>query len=81
MLDILMKRNVNRKEFKYQLSITCIAKNEGKYIKEWVEYHLAQGVDCIYLYDNDSTDNMKAVLEPYILNGKVIYTELPGRGR
>lgn len=81
MLDILMKRNINRKEFKYQLSITCIAKNEGEYIKEWVEYHLTQGIDCIYLYDNDSTDNMKAVLEPYILNGKIIYTELPGRGR
>ena len=45
MLDILMKRNINRKEFKYQLSITCIAKNEGEYIKEWVEYHLTQGID------------------------------------
>ena len=34
---------------------TC-AKNEDKYISEWVYYHLKLGIDKIVIYDN-SDDN------------------------
>ena len=81
MLNVFIKRWDAKRTFKHQLSITCIAKNEGAYIKEWVDYHLMQGIECIYLYDNDSTDNMREVLVPYIEKEKVIYTKFPGRGR
>lgn len=64
-----------------ELSIVAIAKYEARYIKEWVDYHLLQGVGRIYLYDNDSPDEMKKILEPYIQSGKVIYTFFPGKGR
>lgn len=67
--------------FQHDLSIVCIAKNEGSYIKEWVDYHLLQGVDCIYLYDNESPDNMRQILEPYIASGRVVYTLFPGKAR
>lgn len=63
------------------LSIVCIAKNEGEYIKEWVDFHLLAGVDRIYLYDNESQDNMKNELEPYIVSGKVVYTYFPGKAK
>ena len=55
------------------LSIACIAKNEGSYIKEWIEYHKLIGVERFYFYDNESTDNTKEVLEPYIKTGTVVY--------
>ena len=32
------------------LAIACIAKNEGRYIREFIEFHLAVGVDRIYLF-------------------------------
>lgn len=58
---------------KVYLSIAAIMKNEGPYIKEWIEYHKIVGVERFYLYDNGSTDETKKVLEPYIKDGSVIY--------
>ena len=61
------------------ISIVCIAKDEGPYVKEWLEYHKIIGVDRFYFYDNGSSDNTKDVLEPYINNGTVIYKYIPGK--
>lgn len=41
-----------------QTTICCIAKNEDRYIHEWIAYHLKLGFDKIYIYimsDNDDT--------------------------
>ena len=65
--------------FKYQLAVVAILKNEAPYIKEWIDYHLLAGVDHFYLYDNESEDNLKAKLRPYIKNGIVTYTYYPGK--
>ena len=62
------------------LSVACIAKNEGPYIREWIEYHKIVGVERFYFYDNDSSDNTREVLEPYIRLGVVIYRRIEGRG-
>lgn len=64
---------------KYHLTIVAIAKNESQYINEWLAYHKLQGVEKVFLYDNDSTDNLKEVLEPYIVDGFVEYNEIHGR--
>ncbi len=60
------------------LAVCAIAKNEGPYFKEWVEWHLSQGVDKFYIYDNESTDETKEVLAPYIQSGVVEYIDWPG---
>lgn len=51
---------------KYYVSICAIFKNEAKYLKEWIDYHLIVGVDHFYLYNNYSDDNYEKVLKPYI---------------
>ena len=61
------------------LSIVCIAKDEGPYIKEWIEYHKIVGVERFYFYDNGSTDNTREVLEPYIKDGTVVYNYIEGK--
>lgn len=63
---------------KYYLAVCAIAKNEGPYFKEWIEWHRKQGVEKFYIYDNESTDCTKEVLEPYIESGLVEYTFFPG---
>jgi len=68
----------NWRKFKYELSIAAIVKNEGPYIREWLEYHRIVGVEHFYLYDNESTDNLKDILQPYIEKGIVTYTWFPG---
>ncbi|GHT46929.1 hypothetical protein AGMMS49965_24750 [Bacteroidia bacterium] len=66
-------------DFTHYLSIVAIVKNEAPYIAEWIEYHLLVGVEKFYIYDNESTDNLKEILEPYINEGIVGYTFYPGR--
>ena len=60
------------------LSIAVIAKNEGKYIKEFIEFHLLSGVERVYFFDNASTDNTREILTPYIDSGVVVYFYFPG---
>jgi len=38
-----------------EICIVAIAKGEGNYIAEFVDYHLALGFDHIIIYDNEST--------------------------
>ena len=61
------------------LALVTIAKNESKYIREWVVYHKVIGVDRIYLYDNESTDGMIDLIKPFIDEGFVIVTKIIGQ--
>lgn len=47
------------------IAICAIAKNECKNLDEWIEYHLSIGVDKIYLYDNESSDDSCHILNQY----------------
>ena len=62
----------------YQVSVCAIAKNEGPYFKEWIEWHRKIGVEKFHIYDNGSTDGTKDILRPYIEEGVVEYTYFPG---
>ena len=65
------------REKKYNVAICAIFKNEGPYLKEWIEYHLIVGIDHFYMYNNNSTDNYLEILQPYINAGKVTLIEWP----
>lgn len=73
----LIKNNHTAPE--HYLSVCAIAKNEGPYFEEWIEWHLAHGVEKFYIYDNESTDNTGDLLEPYIKRNIVEYKYWPGR--
>ena len=73
--------NDDKRKFPHILSIMAIMKNEGPYIKEWLDYHILVGVEKFYLYDNESTDDTKRILEPYIKKGIVDYTYWPGKAQ
>lgn len=53
-------------EKKYNLSIMAIFKNEQDYMEEWLDHHISQGFDQIYLYSNDP--NLSPY--PYLSNPK-----------
>jgi hypothetical protein len=72
-----MKKDSTR--LQYYLAVCAIAKNEGPYFKEWIEWHRKQGVEKFYIYDNESTDCTKEVLAPYIESGLVEYNYWPGQ--
>lgn len=62
----------------YYLTVCAIAKNEGAYFEEWIEWHRKLGVEKFYIYDNESSDDTKEVLEPYVESGLVEYVFWPG---
>ncbi|MCD7109651.1 glycosyltransferase family 92 protein [Rhizobium sp. DKSPLA3] len=45
------------------ITIFAIAKNESRYLVEWLAYHLAIGVDRIHVYSNESEDNQTQKLD------------------
>lgn len=65
--------------YKSFLSVVAIVKDEAPYFKEWLEYHILQGVDKFYVYDNESSDNTLEILKPYIDSGIVEYKYFPGQ--
>ena len=70
---------VDKNLFLHDLAVVAILKDEGNYLKEWLDYHLLAGVEHFYLYDNDSTDNQAEVAKPYVEAGLVDYFYLPGK--
>lgn len=67
------------KETDYHTSVVLIAKNEGCYIREWIEYHLLVGISHFYIYDNESTDGLEEILKPYVEQDIVTYRNFPGK--
>lgn len=80
---IRLKRQIRNEHSapEHYLSVCAIAKNEGPYFKEWIEWHLHHGVEKFYIYDNESTDGTEEILEPYIKSGIVEYKSWPGYRR
>lgn len=75
-----LNRSIKRQKTSptYYLAICAIAKDEGDYFAEWIEWHKAKGVEKFYIYDNGSTDDTRLILKPYIDSGLVEYISFPG---
>lgn len=67
----------DKRQLKYRVSLCLIFKNEAPFLKEWLDYHLTIGVDHFYLYNNNSDDNYRDILAPYVADGTVTLIEWP----
>ena len=65
--------------FLYDLAVVAIFKDEGKYLKEWLDYHLLAGVEHFYLYNNDSSDDYAEILAPYVEANLVTLANIVGK--
>ncbi len=67
---------------RFFLTATVIIKDEAPYLAEWIEYHLLQGVEHVYVYDNGSSDRPWEVLADYLIQGRatlIHWPEYPGQ--
>ncbi len=63
----------------HYLSIAAIFKQENPWLVEWLDYHLARGVEHFYLYNNDDdTTESDGILEPYVTRGLIDNIHAPG---
>jgi hypothetical protein len=61
------------------LSLCLIVKDENSYIQEWLDYHILQGVEHFWVYDNESTKPMAVTLQEYIDRGWATVNTIQGR--
>lgn len=58
-------------------SVICVqVKNEHRYIREWIEYNLDIGFDCIYIYEDWGSESHKELLQDFIDKKQVVVTPL-----
>eukprot|EP00752_Nemacystus_decipiens_P008848 g7896.t1 len=70
-IDSVMERRANRAD-SFERVVSCTrTKDRGRYLPEWVAYHWALGVDMMDIYDDDSVDDTREVLEPFVRAGIV----------
>ena len=57
----------------YFFAIAALVRNEAKWLPEWLSYHSLPTIGCqhFYLYDDASSDELEASVEPYVHRGLV----------
>jgi hypothetical protein len=75
-IDLLPTPESDR-EFRYEIAAALRFKNEAQYLAEWIDFHEAVGVDHFYLYNNNSGDDFREVLAPYLLSKLVTLHDWP----
>jgi len=60
---------------RYFLSAMIRVRDEGRFLPEWLAHHRLLGVEHCFLYDNNSSDDLDNLLEPFLVRGWV--TRIP----
>lgn len=77
-LFILLSYSIQAKN---DLAISAVFRDEARFLKEWIDYHIVVGAEHFYLYNNNSTDDFRPILQPYIEKGLVTLIEWPSEGK
>ena len=76
-------------EFKDEIIMSTMVKNEDNYIRQWIDFHLHIGVKHFIIYDNsetndnksyqsvEKTSNLESILADYIKNKLVLLIKWP----
>jgi len=57
--DVKMNPRTLNQDFHWNIVLCTMVKDEGLFLREWIEYHFLQGINHVVLYDNNSNDNTK----------------------
>lgn len=52
-------------------------RDEARFLREWIEYHLSAGASKLFLYNNSSSDDFAGVIAPYQKDGSVECIDWP----
>jgi hypothetical protein len=54
-----------------KLAVTLMVRDEADIIQQWLDYHVAQGIDLLVVTDNGSEDGTREVLEAFAASGQI----------
>ena len=77
--DLPNPRHIRREVHQRYLTLATMLKNQRRWLREWIEFHLMIGVEHFIIYDNESTDHPLEILQHYIDQGVVTYIQWPPR--
>jgi hypothetical protein len=63
--------------YEHYMVAATLLQNQRKYVREWIEFHKLMGFTHFILYDNNSEDEIKELLKPYIEDGTVTHIVWP----
>jgi Glycosyltransferase family 92 len=52
-------------------------KDEARFLPEWLAHHVNLGVEHVYVYDNNSSDDIEKVIAPFVRRGLATYIPWP----
>jgi hypothetical protein len=61
----------------YAFMVCATFRNDADYLREWIEYHRVLGAEKFVLFNNNSVDDFRSVLDPYVTSGLVSLHHLP----
>jgi len=79
-IRVELMEKLSSMSFKYYCSVCLIIKDENEYLEEWLKWHISQGIEHFYIYDNGSkypVSKFIADLGEYI-SSKVTVTDWSG---
>ena len=69
----VMNTHVNRyPDFKDEIIMATLVKEEDNYIKQWIDFHLHLGITRFIIYDNSTSNTLHTFLSEYIKKNQVI---------
>ncbi len=68
-------------KIKRDVLILTIVKDEGLYLEEWIQYHINRGVKGFIIYDNESADDTKKIIDKYKEKIDIDYTYWKGKSQ
>lgn len=68
-------------KIKRDVLILTIVKDEGLYLEEWIQYHINSGVKGFIIYDNESADDTKKIIDKYKEKIDIDYTYWKGKSQ
>ena len=63
------------------LGMCSMLRNEERWVRSWIEWHLMVGVDHFFILDDNSDDGTTAILEEYSTMGVLTFLNPKRRGR
>ena len=60
-----------------RVSLVVIAKDEGRFLPEWLAHYIALGVDHIFLFDNESSDRTGEIVRAAAKKFPITYVPWP----
>ena len=52
-------------ECKFYSAVILLIKDENRYLKEWLDWHLNLGFEHVYIYDNGEKDHVQEIVDLY----------------